>query len=166
MPGDNFHIELRSEGRTHFDAAVKIAFANAPGGKATHYISPLPERSCLECSGTGKSWKWRGKESFDFPCGECAGTGKAKATVGIVLFWHEDSVADVKSSLLPFPLTADTAPEFLWAYLQGAEFGNQPDHDGSNGKGYFITSGNGWGHVEGSHYAFLGVYPAWQMYGK
>jgi hypothetical protein len=84
----------------------------------------------------------------------------------MVLLWSEDSVRDVKASPLPFPLTCDAAVDFLWAWLQTADFGEKPDHDGSNHQGFVVTTGDFWGHVEGSRYAFLGVYPDWQMYGK
>jgi fermentation-respiration switch protein FrsA (DUF1100 family) len=84
----------------------------------------------------------------------------------MVLLWHEDAIGGVSASPLPFPLTADAAVDFLWRFLETAEFDAQPDHDGDNGKGFVVSTGDFWGHVGGSHYAFLGVYPDWQMYGK
>lgn len=47
MPGDNFKVDVCSDGRDHFAIAIRLAFANAPGGKATHYVSPLPERAAM-----------------------------------------------------------------------------------------------------------------------
>jgi hypothetical protein len=168
MPGDNFKVEVHSEGRTHFDAAVRIAFANAPGGKASHFLSPVPTLSCENCAG-GKTGHWIGedrKQYCEYKCRECDGTGKNPTHAGMVLLWHEDTVGGVAASPLPFPLTVDAAVDFLWRYLESAEFGCQPDHDGSNGKGFIVSTGNFWGHVEGSYCAFIGVYPDWQMYGK
>lgn len=168
MPGDNFKVEVHSEGRGHFESAVRLAFANAPGGKAIHFVSPIPAHRCLECM-DGKVTHWIGddsKKSCQYPCRECGGSGTIKKREGMVLLWNEDSVAGVKSSVLPFPLNAEASVDFLWRYLETALFDEQPDHDGSNGKGFIVTTGNFWGHVEGSHYAFVGVYPDWQMYGK
>lgn len=165
MPGDNFRVEVCSEGRAHFAAAVTLAWANAPGGKATHYVSPLPEAACLECSG-GTRTAWKDKQSIEYPCPKCTGSGKRKPKSAMVLLWHEDSVRGVKASQLPFALTVESGIEFLWSWLQTADFGSQPDHDGSNGRGFIVTSGDFWGHVEGCRYAFVGVYPDWQMYGK
>lgn len=167
MPGDNFKVTVHSERRSHFEAAVRLAWASAPGGKATHFVSPLLEARCLECSnGKRFAWKGKGKAQVEYTCPECGGSGKRNAQSAMILLWHEDQVRGVSASLLPFPLTCDAAIEFLWSWLQTADFGEQPDHDGSNGKGFIVTTGNFWGHVEGSHYAFIGVYPDWQMYGK
>jgi len=166
MTGDNFHIDVRSEGREHFAAAVRLAWANAPGGKATHYVSPLPESNCLECVGCGQRAVRKNKERVERPCPECGGSGKLPAQAAMVLLWNEDSVRGAKATKLPFPLTCEAAIEFLWSYLTTAEFGNEPDHDGSNRRGFVVTTGNFWGHVEGSHYAFIGAYPDWQMCGK
>lgn len=84
----------------------------------------------------------------------------------MVFLWHEAQVRGVKASPLPYPLTAEAAIDFLWAWLQTAEYGQEPDHDGSNGQGFLVTTGDFWGRVEGCDYAFVGVYPRWQMYGK
>lgn len=35
---DNFHIDISAEGVTLFDQAMQIAFSQAPGRKATHYL--------------------------------------------------------------------------------------------------------------------------------
>jgi hypothetical protein len=82
------------------------------------------------------------------------------------LLWHEDRVAGVLASQLPFPMDAEAAIPFLAAYLKTAEYGPEPDHDGSNERGFIVSTGDFWGHVEDCHYAFVGVYPNWEMYGK
>jgi hypothetical protein len=169
MYGDNFGVTVCSEGRVHFDAAVRIAWASAAGGKATHYLTPIPAHNCIECCGSGKGYalsleqEW---ETVSFRCKECSGSGKKPAKSGIVLLWHEDVVHGVPALALPYPLTVDAAINFLDHWLNCAEFPPQPDHDGSNGRGFIVTTGDFWGHVEGSHYAFVGIYPNWQMYGK
>jgi len=82
------------------------------------------------------------------------------------LLWNESSVHQIKATALPFPLTVDAAVNFLWDWLDSADFGQEPDQDGSNEKGFVVTTGDCWGHVEGCYYSILGVYPDWQMYGK
>lgn len=169
MSGDNFKVEVRSEGRKHFEAAVRLAWC-APGGKATHYLTPIPAGPCIGCCGSGKqygsSMVAEERTSVEYRCKSCGGKGKVEPKSGMVLFWHEDHLHQVKSVALPFPLGVDAAVDFLWAWMENADFGKEPDHDGDNGKGFIVTTGDFWGHVEGSHYAFLGVYPDWQMYGK
>jgi hypothetical protein len=169
MPGDNFRVEVHSEGRAHFEAAVTLAFANACGGKATHFISPIPVVPCGHCAG-GKSGHWKGdckeKEYCQYDCKECGGTGQIASRPGIILLWHEDKIGGKDASVLPFPLKQQAAVDFLWHYLETGDFGEQPDHDGSNGKGFIVTTGDFWGHVCSSFYAFMAVYPDWQMYGK
>jgi hypothetical protein len=165
MPGDNFKVEVISEGRQHFETAVRLAWTNCVGGKATHYVTPIPAGPCPKCCGTGKHYHWKEKVSFEFPCEHCK-DGRISDRSGIVLLWHEDDIHQQKTVQLPFPLDVNAAVDFLWSWLQAADLVKQPDHDGSNGKGFIVTTGDFWGHVEGSHYAFIGVYPDWQMYGK
>lgn len=167
MAGDNFKVEIHSAGKDHFTAAVKLAWTSAPGGKATHYVSPVPEHVCDKCHGKGNLSAWFSKENeVIYPCDLCGRKGEITSKFGIVLLWHEDFVRGVKSTLLPYPLNADAGVDFLWNWINNVEYVDQPDHDGSNGKGFIVTTGDFWGHVEGSHHAFIGVYPNWQMYGK
>ncbi len=166
MPGDNFKVEVVSEGKAHFDAAVRLAWSNCPGGKATHYLTPVPAHNCDDCYGSGKRTAWvNPKETVEYPCQSCHG-GKIDKAEGMVLLWNKDYIRGQDAMALPFPLTVDAAISFLWEWLQTADFGQEPDQDGSNGKGFVVKTGDFWGHVEGSHYAFIGVYPDWQMYGK
>jgi hypothetical protein len=120
-------------------------FDNCPGKKATHY--------------------------FEHP------------DKGFLLLWNEDQFitgikrsfpspseepARIAANKLPYPMGWKEAADLAWGWLL-----NQPkekytdylDHDGSNGKGFLIYN-EGWGHVAGSHYAFLGVKPVWAWYGK
>jgi len=94
--------------------------------------------------------------------------GKAKhyATTdedGLILLWSEDE--RLKSQPLPYPMDVAMAIPFVWNWLLQATYPRQPDHDGSNGKGWTFHR-NGWGHVASSHYAIVGIKPTWAMYGK
>lgn len=162
---DNFSVRVVSRGRDHLDTAVRLAWGNTPGGKATHYVSSLPERKCPNCRG-GVKTAWNGKEHIEYRCVNCNGTDKIPPCEVLILLWHEDLVRGVKATPLPFPLTCEAAIDFLWAWLATAKYPKEPDHDGDNSKGFIVSTGDFWGHVEGSHYAFLAVYPDWQMYGK
>lgn len=168
MYGDNFSVRVASEGMTHFDMAVRMAFGSHK--KATHYLSGLPKRSCLKCSGSGKGYgrnlDTALKESVVYRCNRCDGYGTVPPSVAMILLWHEESHAGFASLPLPFPLTIDAAVPFLWNFLETALYPDQPDHDGSNGKGFMVTTGDFWGHVEGMTYSILSVEPDWQMYGK
>ena len=171
MPGDNFQVIVHSCGFDHFEAAVRMCFANAPGGKASHYVAGLPERGCIECCGSGKDWRMPPeaklpKESVVMRCDNCKGSGKVPARDAMVLLWSGSDKAGMEIKTMPFPAKVDAAVKFLWDYLEQCEYPNEPDHDGSNKKGFFVTSGDYWGHVEGLTYSILMVAPEWQMYGK
>lgn len=85
---------------------------------------------------------------------------------GLVLLWHEDE--GKKSIKLPSPLSWKGAADLAWEWLSNQKEDNYHDfldHDGSNGQGFKVYNED-WGHVAGSHYAILGVYPVWAWYGK
>ena len=62
-------------------------------------------------------------------------------------------------------LDAEAIWPFADAWLKDTHYGGAPDHDGDNGKGYRIFN-EAWGHVCGMYEAFVGIEPAWLMYGK
>lgn len=80
----------------------------------------------------------------------------------LVLYWSNSSPKAVK---LPFPMTLEQAADFAAGWLEHADYGHEPDHDGDNGKGWRLYCEN-WGHVDGDSYAFAAVQPVWAMYGK
>lgn len=87
---------------------------------------------------------------------------------GLVFFWSEpkDVKKDAPVQPLPYPMDAKALIDFALNWLRnGADYGKQPDHDGDNGKGWRIYV-EGWGLIAGSHYAIIGILPAWAMYGK
>lgn len=170
MAGDNFSVRVVSEGKEHFAMAVRMAFANGSGKTVSHYINGLPERKCDECCGSGKQYgrpvDRDAKSSVEFCCKECAGTGIQRACAAMILLWHEESCNGSTAIPLPYTLTAEQAVDFLWNFISNCEYPPEPDHDGSNGKGFVVTTGNFWGHIEGFHYSTVMVQPDWQMYGK
>ena len=80
----------------------------------------------------------------------------------IVLFQYDDD----RSVAFPAPLGPDQCAKLVSAWLDDANYPNEPDHDGDNAKGWFCHT-EGWGHVEPfGHAAFLAVEPHWIQYGK
>lgn len=79
-----------------------------------------------------------------------------------LIFYQYDSDA-----MTPFPydMDIDTAIVFAWGWLQKVDYGNQPDHDGDNGKGWRIYN-ESWGKVANEWEAVIAIQPAWAMYGK
>lgn len=146
---DNRSIVVTSEGAPALKMAITIAWDNAPGGKARHYkVVNIKLATRYHGDGEHRGHSTSYEESPD-----------GKPT--LILLWNEE-----KGSLpLPYPLNLDQAVEFVAGWLQGAEFGDEPDHDGSNGKGFHLFN-DYWGHVADHRYGIIGVQPAWAMYGK
>ena len=80
---------------------------------------------------------------------------------GLIFYW----AASPKMTLLPFKMTLEQAADFAFGWLQEADYGVQPDHDGDNGLGWRLYC-EAWGHVAGDSCAFAAVRPIWAMYGK
>lgn len=83
----------------------------------------------------------------------------------LILFWSTSSVALGVITPLPAPLDTAGAADFVWNWLQHADYGPEPDHDGDNGKGFHVWCDD-WGHVEELWQAFVAIEPEWAMYGK
>ena len=63
---------------------------------------------------------------------------------------------------LPFPLDFKGAKQFVEGWLNQVDFGERPDHDGDNEKGWRVFTDD-WGHVAGHHSATVGIQPDWAM---
>jgi hypothetical protein len=145
---DNRKFDIVSEGDEALAMAVKIAWDNAPGGKASHYkIVNLKED--IRYYGNPTSHHYQDlKEDMD-------------GIPTLILLWHDERNA----TSLPYPLDAESATKFIKGWLERVERGEQPDHDGDNGHGWRVFTEQ-WGHVAGHHYSILAVQPEWAMYGK
>ncbi len=88
--------------------------------------------------------------------------GASQAKKRLVLFWLERK--DI-SHPLPAKLGPEAVEPFVRAWLDGADYGPQPDHDGDNGKGFRVYN-EAWGHVAGDNGAFVAIEPVWLMHGK
>lgn len=79
----------------------------------------------------------------------------------LVLAWHDDR----GFTPLPAALDVEGVRPFIEAWLRGADYGPEPDQDGTNRKSWRVYN-ESCGHVGGSSYAFVAIEPCWAMYGK
>lgn len=79
----------------------------------------------------------------------------------LILAWSED----INFIKLPVPMSAEECEPFVMAWLRTADYGESPDHDGDNSKGWRVYN-EAWGRIEGYTYSFVAIEPVWLMYGK
>jgi hypothetical protein len=66
----------------------------------------------------------------------------------------------------PVPIGPEHAATLIEEWLKVQEYGLQPGHDGSIGRGFRLYN-EAWGHVEPYGWpAFVAVEPCWAWYGK
>ena len=128
---DNFQIRVVSEGREHFNKALRMAFDHRK--TATHYF--------IRRDADNKAYS-------------------------LTFLWTESKEIGVMP--LPYPMEFEAASDFAWHWLEnGADFGNEPDHDGDNGRGFIIHNGDAWGQIENFEWkSLVQIQPYWAMYGK
>lgn len=152
---DNFGLDVVAEGRASLLRALELAFAhNGAGGPVSHYAVREPFEGEKYPEGTHPAnmvGKWR--------------YGQEPKPRRLIFFWSKPESSQENVVALPFKLDAEGACDFAMRWLAEAEYGREPDHDGDNGKGWRAYV-EGWGHVDGSHYAVVAISPAWACYGK
>lgn len=84
---------------------------------------------------------------------------------GLIFYSYISDSARSAAVPLPFRLDAAGAADFAKRWLEEQDYGEEPDHDGDNGKGWRVYT-EGWGMVAGEQSAFVAIKPAWAMYGK
>lgn len=120
----------------------------------------------------------RARAHFESVMGMLFGRREAVAfamhpTKGMVLYHathdHGDvcnaDAAEVPVVRLPYAMNLTAACAFVWHWLETADRGPEPDHDGSNKPGWRVYN-EAWGHVAGDWRAFVAIQPVWAMYGK
>jgi len=145
---DNHRVDVVSEGR------LAPAFALFEHPSKAGYSDPPPRGVVAYCTVGCRAWKEEGLR----PPGVWA---EAKT---LVFFWSATGLPG-GAAVLPFEMPLPEAAAFAEGWLRQAEYGPQPDHDGSNGKGWRVFN-EAWGHVGGYWQALLAVQPAWAWYGK
>ncbi len=90
-------------------------------------------------------------------------TPKLSREQRLVFFWAEPNK---KEGFKPLPnVGSATAAAIATRWLDLIDYGPEPDHEGSNGKGWRIYN-EAWGHVGHEWAAIVAVTPRWAMYGK
>ncbi len=144
---DNNRLVVVSETRTDLELALKLAFRHVSAAWSWWEWTPPQEPTCGAFLGVPDRAK--------FLVFSIAGNSKF------------DSFSTLPASRNRFPMAIDVnlAVEFAEKWLEQQDFGEEPDHDGSNGKG-FVVFNQPWGHVAGDQYSFVAIGPAWAMRGK
>ena len=133
---DNRHFDLTG---VSLRTSLAIAFDGATGGKAI-------------------AWAEQDVPHDDRPA--------AHRRRRLILYWSTGvTVGDSDHVPLPAPMDADQAESFVTAWLDAANYGPEPDHDGDNGRGHRVYCED-WGHVGNDSRAFVAIEPAWLIYGK
>ena len=88
----------------------------------------------------------------------------------LILMWHEDKKS---TPLMAKMQEAEAIADQIYAWLKTQDYGRQPDHDGSNNKGWRITNngpkikdGPHYPEYDSSFYDVLCVRPHWIEYHK
>lgn len=84
---------------------------------------------------------------------------------GLILYWSVDSARGVGITPLPYEMKQKAATEFVWHWLEEQDYGREPDHDGSNHKGWRVYN-EAWNRIGDEWGAFAAIKPEWMMYGK
>jgi hypothetical protein len=150
---DNKRIDITYEGDKALESAIGLVWPH-PNSRATHFfVANYKLEVTYHSYGTdGKATSTSHSENLRV---------SPDGTETLILFWRDEGAAIP----LPFPMVLSDAINFVKGWLRTRELVDEPDHDGSNGKGWRVFT-EAWGHVAGFHYAICGIQPAWAMYGK
>lgn len=85
---------------------------------------------------------------------------------GNLTFYWNDPPESAEALPLPYRMVVKSASDFAWHWLESADYGTEPDHDGDDGKGFVITNGDCWGQIDGAWQSIVQIQPCWAMYGK
>lgn len=147
---DNFKIELVAESIGAMRRGLEIAFA-------AH-------------SGTAKGWGVKhidqNEEIPEYNDSAPRLLGVSSVPHDVLVFYWSKPEGDYEYHEFPTKMDAEGASKIAMDWLnEKGIFGDEPDHDGSNNKGFYLFC-NTWGHVLNSHYGMVAIGPAWAMCGK
>lgn len=83
----------------------------------------------------------------------------------LIFYWAEVE-GEKAVTPLPYEMDVEKATRFAWDWLASATYGQEPDHDGDNGKGFKVYNDKDWDHVDGDWAGICAIVPCWAMYGK
>lgn len=146
---DNFHLTLRGQKKEHLRSAVEILLSAGSFSKISHF-------SLKEFKPDNNDLYSKGYFSYK----------AAPESTYMTFYWTEDEGVENITELPSNIKDPDVLTDLIWEWLKKVDYPEGLDHDGSNEKGFFITTGNVWGHCFGSFYSVFTVAPDWQWYGK
>ncbi len=82
-----------------------------------------------------------------------------------LMLYHAKVDASKDMILLPYEMTIEQASDFAYGWVVNMKIEDEPDHDGSNGKGWRVYN-ESWGKVNGEWQCFVAIQAVWAMYGK
>jgi hypothetical protein len=80
-------------------------------------------------------------------------------------FYHDGYDGEIPWNRFIGGLTHAELTEQIKRFLADTDYGDQPDHDGSNGKGFHIYN-EAWNRIGNCWTADFAVEPSWAWYGK
>lgn len=83
----------------------------------------------------------------------------------MVLFWSAKGFGAPGVQQFPTPLGPEAVEPLVRAWLESVDYGREPDHDGSNRKGWRVFNER-WGYVNDWSNAFVGIEPVWLEFHK
>lgn len=83
--------------------------------------------------------------------------------VRIMLYWTDKDVKDLNR--FPAVMGVDQLETVIKAWLDALMYGPEPDHDGSNSKGWHVYNER-YGRVNDEWQTFAAIEPVWLEYGK
>ena len=152
---DNFHIDVVCQGKAELKMAIELAIKGNRSlkGVKAFLVEDAPLNRIIQKTSNAEHLEdapvWR--------------RGVPEKHQRMVLFWWERDTD--KATVLPFAMDHEMATEFAWKWLETLDFGDEPGHDGSNGRGWRVYTTD-WGHVDNYRGAICAIEPAWAMYGK
>lgn len=140
MSCDNFRFDIYSEEDVALTAVLRIAFEET--GKYPYKAVGYRIIKALQ------PYNYQGER--DMPT--------------LVLY---KTIPSGKKDFIPFlvPLAATACSVIVSEWLKQQDYGEKPDHDGDNGKGWRVYN-ESWGHVDNDREAICGIQPSWAWYGK
>ena len=144
---DNKQIDIISEGNDDLKSTLKLIW----GDSKTKVIQYMYTRLKTETSYFGDP------VDSHYTSSQISAKG-----VPILILFKWDATNAMK---LPYPMDLDDSFSFIKGWLKNVDYGQEPDHDGTNNHGWRVFTER-WGNVAGYSSAMVGIQPAWAMYGK
>lgn len=149
MRGSNGQVIVVSEGREDFNLALKLAF---DGKTAVGYRIDLKPKFREDAKNVSAELPPTPLFEIRHP--------------RMILYWTEPSETINKGYVpLPYRMSAEEVSHLAYGWLLRQDYGEEPDHDGSNGRGFAVYN-ESWEQVAHEWQAMCAVSPQWAWYPK